>query len=87
VVTPNIDLFVSISKRSAATKIQQPSFDGPSLGINMTTLVPGHVIITAGSPSIASVFSYAARDPTTDHQLSDDISIVKGKHQLSFGSN
>ncbi len=88
VISPNIvNSFRATLNRSAVTKTQTPTFDGPSLGINMTTLVPGHVVITAGTLSSASVFSYAAFDPTTDHQISDDLSIVKGKHQLAFGAN
>ena len=88
VITPNtVNSFRATFNRSAVTKTQSPSFDGPTLGINMTTLVPGHVVITAGSLSSASVFSYAARDPTQDYQLADDLGIVKGKHQLSFGVN
>jgi hypothetical protein len=82
-----VNSFRATYNRSAVTKTQSPTFDGPSLGINMTTLVPGHVIITAGSLSSASVFSYAAKDPVADHQLSDDLSILKGNHQLTFGAN
>ncbi len=88
VISPNIvNSFRATYNRSAVTKTQSPSFSGPDLGINMTTLVPGHVIITAGSLSSASVFSYAAKDPTDDHQISDDLSVVKGKHQFGFGAN
>jgi hypothetical protein len=87
-ITPSVvNSFHATYNRSGVTKTQIPSFDGPDLGINMTTLVPGHVVISAGTLSSASVFSYAAKDPTDDHQLSDDLSIVKGKHQLTFGAN
>ena len=87
-ISPSVvNAFRATYNRSAVTKTQSPTFDGPSLGINMTTLVPGHVIITAGTLSSASVFSYAAKDPVADHQLSDDLSILKGTHQLTFGAN
>jgi hypothetical protein len=88
VISPTmVNSFRATYNRSAVTKTQSPSFSGPDLGINMTTLVPGHVIITAGSLSSASVFSYAAKDPTDDHQLADDLSVVRGNHQLAFGVN
>jgi len=89
VITPTmVNSFRATFNRSAVTKTQVPTFDGPSLGIKMTTLVPGHLIATVtGGPSSASVFSYAAFDPTTDHQLSDDLSIIKGRHQFAFGFN
>ena len=90
VISPAIvNSFRATYNRSAVTKIQSPSFSGPDLGINMTTLVPGHVIITAGSLSSASVFSYAAKDPTDDHQLADDLSVSKeitSSRSVSTGS-
>jgi len=83
-----INSFRATFNRSAVTKTQVPTFDGPALGIKMHTLVPGHLIATAtGAIYSAQVFSYAARDPTTSHQLSDDVSVVKGSHQLGFGVN
>ena len=88
VISPEIvNTFHATYNRSSVTKTQVPDFSGPDLGINMTTLVPGHVVINAGTLSSASVFSYAARDPTDDFQLSNDLSVVKGKHQLAFGVN
>ncbi|HEY6343821.1 MAG TPA: TonB-dependent receptor [Bryobacteraceae bacterium] len=82
-----VNSFRATYNRSGVTKTQIPSFDGPDLGIDMTTLVPGHVVISAGTLSSAAIVSYAAKDPTDDHQLSDDLSWVKGKHQLTFGAN
>ncbi len=83
-----VNTFRATLNRSAVTKTQTPTFDGPSLGINMTTLVPGHLVATAtGAIYSSQVFSYAARDPTTDYQLADDLSVVKGNHQFGFGAN
>jgi hypothetical protein len=83
-----VNSFRATFNRSAVAKTQTPTFDGPSLGIKMTTLVPGHLIATAtGAIYSAQVFSYAAFDPTTDHQLADDLSLIKGNHQFGFGAN
>ena len=54
----------------------------------MHTLVPGHIVVTAtGAIYSSSVFSYAAIDPTTDYQIADDLSFIKGNHQIAFGGN
>jgi hypothetical protein len=83
-----VNSFHATFNRSAVTKFQTPTFDGPSLGIAMHTLVPGHLVATAtGAIYSSQVFSYAARDPTTSYQLSDDISFIKGNHQFGFGAN
>jgi hypothetical protein len=74
--------------RSAVAKTEPQTFDGPSLGINMTTLVPGHLVATAtGAIYSSQVFSYAAFDPTTDYQVANDFSVIRGSHQLGFGVN
>jgi Carboxypeptidase regulatory-like domain/TonB dependent receptor len=83
-----INAFRATFNRSAVTKTQTPTFDGPSLGIKMHTLVPGHLVLSmTGGPSSASVFSYPAFDPTTAFQLADDFNIIKGSHQMTFGGN
>ena len=86
--TGTVNSFRATFNRSAVTKTEVPTFDGPSLGIKMHTLVPGHLVATATGAIYSSVvFSYAARDPTTSHQLADDVSVVKGNHQFGFGVN
>jgi len=89
VVSPTmINAFRATLDRSAVTKTQTPTFDGPSLGIKMHTLVPGHIVISmTGGPSSASIFSYPAFDPTTAFQLANDFTIIKGKHQFAFGGS
>jgi Carboxypeptidase regulatory-like domain/TonB dependent receptor len=83
-----VNSFRATFDRSAVTKTQVPTFDGPTLGINMHTLVPGHLVATAtGAIYSSSVFSYGAFDPTTGYQLADDVSKVIGNHQIGFGVN
>ena len=72
--------------RSGVTKTQLPSFDASTLGINMTSLVPGHLVATAtGALYSSTVFSYAATDPVTAFQGGDDLNMTRGNHQLQFG--
>ena len=89
VINPTmINAFRATFDRSAVTKTQTPTFDGPSLGIRMHTLVPGHIVISVtGGPSSSSIFSYPAFDPTTAFQLANDFTIIKGKHQFTFGGS
>ena len=89
VVSPTmINTFRATFDRSAVTKTQTPTFDGPSLGIKMHTLVPGHIVISmTGGPSSAAITSYPAFDPTTAFQLANDFTIIRGKHQFAFGGN
>jgi hypothetical protein len=89
VVSPNmVNSFHVTFNRSAVTKFQAPSFDASTLGIDMTTLVPGHIVASVSNALYSStVFSYASLDPTQSFQLSDDYSIIKGSHQLQFGVN
>lgn len=83
-----VNSFRATFNRSAVAKTAAPLFDGPSLGIKMHTLVPGHFLATA-SGAIYSMLntSYAAFDPTTGHQIADDFSFIKGSHQFGFGGN
>jgi hypothetical protein len=89
VISPTmINAFRATFDRSAVTKTQTPTFDGPSLGIKMHTLVPGHIVISVtGGPSSSSIFSYPAFDPTTAFQLANDFTVIKGKHQFTFGGS
>jgi hypothetical protein len=83
-----VNSFRGTFNRSAVTKIQTPSFDGPSLGINMTNLVPGHFVASVtGGLYTSQLVSYAALDPTHDFQLADDLSLIRGSHQISMGVN
>ena len=89
VISPTmINAFRATFDRSAVTTTQTPTFDGPSLGITMHTLVPGHIVISvSGGPSSAAITSYPAFDPTTAFQLANDFTMIKGKHQFTFGGS
>ncbi len=65
-----------------------PFFDAPELGIKLHTYVPGVIglAITNGF-TISGGNSVKVRIETDSYQLADDISIVRGRHQMSFGGN
>ena len=89
IINPStINSFHLTGNRSGVTKTQIPSFDANTLGINMTTLVPGHIVAAAtGALYSSTFFSYAATDPVTAFQSGDDLSMTRGAHQLQFGAN
>jgi hypothetical protein len=91
IISPSmVNSFRGTFNRSSVSKFDTPSFDGPSLGIAMTTLVPGHLVATVsgnGGLYSSSVFSYASLDPTYDYQLNDDFSWIKGNHQIQIGGD
>lgn len=84
---PNLlNSFHATFNRSGVTKTQIPSFDANTLGIAMNTLVPGHIVASvSGAIYSSALFSYAATDPTQSGQLSDDINLIRGAHQLQLG--
>jgi hypothetical protein len=84
-----VNAFHATFNRSSVTKFQGQEYDASTLGINMTTLVPGHIVATVSGGGLytSSVFSYPSRDPTYDYQLSDDFSLIHGNHQFGFGFN
>ncbi|HLI85063.1 MAG TPA: carboxypeptidase regulatory-like domain-containing protein [Bryobacteraceae bacterium] len=88
-ISPNtINSFRATANRAGITKTQIPSFDASTLGINMTAQVPGHIVVSAtGGIYSSTVFSYAATDPTTSFQTGDDLSLIRGPHQIQVGVN
>ena len=88
VINPStINAFHLTGNRSGVTKTQLPSFDASTLGINMTSLVPGHLVATAtGAIYSSTVFSYAATDPVTAFQSADDFTMIRGNHQIQVGA-
>lgn len=86
-ISPNtINSFRATANRAGITKTQIPSFDASTLGIDMTAQVPGHIVVSAtGGIYSSTVFSYAATDPTTSFQIGDDLSLIRGSHQIQVG--
>ena len=65
-----------------------PFFSAVDLGSNMTPLVPGFVVITAtGYFNAGSNGAPPGHVQTTTPQVTEDISMVRGSHQIQFGGN
>jgi len=63
-------------------------FDGPSLGIKMYTYVPGVIGLNVTNGFIVSGGNAVKFSlDNKSYQVANDLSIVRGKHQMSFGGN
>ena len=74
-----------------AVRMNDPAdefFDAPSLGIKLHTYIPG--IISLGATNAFQMHGGDAVRMILDNQalqLSDDLTLVRGRHQLGFGGN
>jgi hypothetical protein len=74
--------------RGSVVKGSPPFFSAADLGVNMTPLVPGFVVITAtGYFNAGSNGAPPGHVQTTTPQVTEDISMVRGSHQIQFGGN
>jgi hypothetical protein len=65
-----------------------PFVDAPSLGINAYTYFPGKLTMTiTGGFSIGQADSIRSILVTDAYQVADDLTLVRGRHQLAVGAN
>ena len=63
-------------------------FDAPELGIKLHTYVPGVIGLNVTNGfTVSGGNSVKVRIDSEAYQVADDISIVRGRHQMSFGGN
>jgi len=74
--------------RGSVVKGSPPFFSAKDLGVNMTPMVPGFVVITAtGYFNAGSNAAPPGHVQTTTPQVTEDISMVRGAHEIQFGGN
>ena len=74
--------------RTSIDRSSPPWFSPKDLGSNVYSYQPGEMVLTIqGAFSIAAGTSTTGKFDTNTYQFSDDLSIVRGNHQLSFGAN
>ena len=80
-------LHASINRESIQ-KGSPPFFTAKDLGVNMTPLVPGFVVIqVTGAFNAGSNGSPPGHVFSTSPQITEDMSLVRGSHQIAFGAN
>ena len=74
--------------RTAVNRDNDPYFDPPSLGIKASTYVPGAmiVVVTGGFQISAATATRGIAD-NNSFQLNDDLTLVRGNHQIGLGGS
>jgi len=63
-------------------------FDAPSLGINVYSYVPGVMAVNVSNAfAFSGGGSVGAENANRAYQLGDDLTLVRGRHQLAAGAN
>jgi len=65
-----------------------PFFDAPELGIKLYTYVPGVIGLNVTNGfTVSGGNSVKVRILSESYQVANDLSVVRGRHQMSFGGN
>ena len=74
--------------RTSIDRSSPPWFAPRDLGSNVYSYQPGEMVLTIqGGFMIAAGTATTGKFDTNTYQVSDDISFVRGNHQMSFGAN
>jgi hypothetical protein len=74
--------------RTSINRSGPPWFSPRDLGSNVYSYKPGEMVLNiTGGFNIAAGTSTTGIFDTNTYQLSDDLSLVRGNHQMSFGAN
>jgi len=74
--------------RTALRALRAPFLDAPSLGVNAFTYFPGKLTMTVtGGFSVGQADSIRSVLLTDAYQVADDLTLVRGRHQMEFGGN
>lgn len=86
--TGTVSTFRGTFNRSAIPKTPPAFFDAQDVGINMWVAQPKFMRLSvAGGFNIAGANATPSIYDTTDFQLSEDFSMVRGPHQIGFGAD
>jgi hypothetical protein len=81
--------------RTAITRTSTDFFSAPEVGINLYSYMPHYMLLTVGVGAGANPTGFQlgggteslSTFNTNQFQISDDLTIVRGAHQLAFGGN
>jgi hypothetical protein len=81
-----INTFRASANRVAVFRFSDDYFDACDIGVKFTCYVPHQTVVTVtGGFSIGAGTNIFASFVPTNYTLSDDVSLVRGSHQLIFG--
>jgi outer membrane receptor protein involved in Fe transport len=75
--------------RNALQRTHKDYFSGADLGVKMYDgYMPDYMILTVtGGPSLGGGTQNRATFRTTTYQVAEDLSLIRGPHQMAFGAN
>lgn len=73
--------------RAALDKFQNPAIGPTDVGIAAYSAEPHFMVLNAGTFTTGTVFAHGGNYDSTTMQVADDVSLVKGSHQIGFGAN
>jgi hypothetical protein len=74
--------------RTAVNRDNDPYFDPPSLGIKASTYIPGTmIVVVTGGFQVAAATATRGIADNNSFQLNDDLTIVRGSHQIALGGS
>ena len=88
-VGPNtINSYRFVVNRAAIHRTNGDFFSGPEVGVNLYTYTPKFITLSVtGGFALGGSSAADATQRTTTYQTSDDLSLVRGAHQMSFGAS
>jgi len=75
--------------KSSIEKTQVPFFGASDLGIQgITEIIPKYLLVTVSNALYSAAgATYPGQLYTTTYQIADDVSMIRGNHQIQFGGN
>src|SRR5205085_8695528 len=81
-----VNAFRIAGNRVAVHRFNEDYFSGCDVGVQIYCFVPHQTVVTAiGGPAIGVGTAIEASFVPTYYTLSDDVSLIRGSHQFSFG--
>jgi hypothetical protein len=90
IISPNtINTLRGTFNRSSIIKGQVPFFGAADLGVKgIYETIPSYLLVTVSNALYSAAgATYPGYLFTTSHQIADDFSMIRGKHQIQFGGN
>jgi hypothetical protein len=82
-----VNAFRVTVNRTRISRKATPFFSAPDVGVNAYSYVPGSMSVTISGGFSIGGRSYPNRIITDAYQIGDDLNLVHGNHQLTFGAN
>lgn len=83
-----VNSFRAAWNRTGIHRLHAGTFSGPDIGINMFSFLDDYTVLSVtGGFNLGSAVQTEAQYKTTTFQVGDDLTMIRGGHQLSFGVN